>query len=202
MDRQWFGMEILPSQVQSVNPLMIMVLIPVCSYGLYPAISIIFPLNALRKISIGFFITALAFCITAMIESWIDAGQRPHIVWQIVAYLVLTLAEVMVSITCLEFAYTQAPNKMKSFIMAVFMLSISLGNLFTAAVNQFIQNPDGTTKLEGASYYWFFVIVMFATSLVFVIVAKFYREQTHIQSDQTNTEHAFEVVIPTRSEHS
>jgi POT family proton-dependent oligopeptide transporter len=82
------------------------------------------------------------------------------------------------------------------------MLSISLGNLFTAAVNQFIQNPDGTTKLEGASYYWFFVIVMFATSLVFVIVAKFYREQTHIQSDQTNTEHAFEVVIPTRSEHS
>ena len=194
MDRHWLGIEILPSQVQAVNPLMIMVLIPVCSYGLYPAISRFFPLTALRKISIGFFITALAFCITAMIESWIAAGQRPHIVWQVVAYLVLTLAEVMVSITCLEFAYTQAPNKMKSFIMAIFMLSISLGNLFTAAVNYFIQNPDGTTKLEGASYYWFFVIVMFVTSLLFMIVAKYYREQTHIQGGQPNTEHAFEVV--------
>ena len=89
-----------------------------------------------------------------------------------------------------------------SFIMAVFLLSISLGNQFTAAVNYFIQNPDGTTKLEGASYYWFFVIVMFVTSLVFMIVVKFYREQTHIQGGQPNTEPAFEAVLPAEDDHA
>ena len=37
----------------------------------------------------------------------IDAGGTPHISWQIVAYVVITAAEVMVSITALEFSYTK-----------------------------------------------------------------------------------------------
>ena len=48
----------------------------------------------------------------------------------------------MVSITCLEFAYTQSPKTMKSVIMALFLMSVSLGNFFTAGVNSFIQVPD------------------------------------------------------------
>ncbi|MCH8295830.1 hypothetical protein IH992_32530 [Candidatus Poribacteria bacterium] len=73
-------------------------------------------------------------------------GHKPIIVWQLLAYLLLTAAEVMVSITCLEFSYTQAPEKMKSFIMALYLLSISLGNAVTATVNFFIQNEDGTQE--------------------------------------------------------
>jgi POT family proton-dependent oligopeptide transporter len=88
----------------------------------------------------------------------------------------------MVSITALEFAYTQAPKKMKSFVMAVFLLSVTLGNFFTAIVNQFIQNTDGTSKLEGSSYYWFFALAMLGTACVFIPVAKLYREKTYIQN--------------------
>ena len=89
----------------------------------------------------------------------------------------------MVSITCLEFSYTQAPKKMKSFIMAFFMMSIAVGNLFTSAVNFFIQNEDGSSKLAGADYYWFFTSVMFITALLFVLVVKFYREKTYIHDE-------------------
>jgi len=114
-------------------------------------------------------------------------GFKPSVGWLLLAYVILTAAEVMVSITCLEFSYTQSPKKMKSFIMAVFLLSISLGNAFTALVNRFIQNEDGSSKLEGPSYFWFFVIVMFVTAALFVPVARRYKVKTYIQ-DETPAE--------------
>lgn len=112
-------------------------------------------------------------------------GYRPSIVWQLVAYVLMTAAEIMVSITCLEFSYTQAPRKMKSFIMGLFFLSVSLGNLLTSRVNGYIQNVDGSSKLEGASYYWFFTAAMLATAFSFLIIMRFYRGETYIQGDQS-----------------
>ena len=91
----------------------------------------------------------------------------------------------MVSITCLEFSYTQAPKTMKSFIMAFFMLSVSLGNLFTSAVNFFIQNPDGSSKLAGADYFLFFTVLMLATAMLFTLVVRYYRGETYIHDEQT-----------------
>jgi POT family proton-dependent oligopeptide transporter len=96
---------------------------------------------------------------------------------------VLTSAEVMVAITCLEFSYIQAPKTMKSFVMAFFMMSIAAGNLFTSAVNFFIQNEDGSSKLAGAEYYWFFTLLMFLTALLFTPVVGFYKGQTYIHGE-------------------
>lgn len=187
MNRDLLFFKLHPTQVVAANPLMIMLLIPVFSYVIYPAINKVFPLTALRKIGIGLFIAALSFVVPALIETRITAGATPSIVWLILAYLILTSAEVMVSITCLEFSYTQAPKKMKSFIMAVFFLSITLGNIFTAAVNKFIQNEDGTSKLPGASYFWFFVGVMLVTAVVFIPVASRYKVRDYIQ-DEASTQ--------------
>ena len=76
---------------------------------------------------------------------------------------------------------TQAPKKMKSFIMALYLMSVSVGNLFVAAVNAFIQNPDGTSKLTNVEYYLFFSAAMLVTALIFIPVAYFYKEKTYIQ---------------------
>lgn len=108
-------------------------------------------------------------------------GYMPSIGWQFLAYIFLTAAEIMVSVTALEFAYTQAPNKMKSLIQAINLLSISLGNIIAAVVNMVISNPDGTTKLPGASYYWFFAIAMLITAFLFIPVALWYKPRDHIQ---------------------
>ena len=178
------GVELLPAQVQAANPLLVMLLIPVFSYGVYPAIDKVFPLTALRKIAIGLFVAAAAFAIPTLIQLTIDQGGAPSIAWQLLAYVVLTAAEVMVSITCLEFSYTQAPKTMKSFVMAFFMLSISLGNLFTSAVNFIIRNPDGSSALEGADYFLFFTVLMLVTAVLFVVVARYYRGQSYIHAEQ------------------
>jgi proton-dependent oligopeptide transporter, POT family len=187
MNRHWLGHTWLPTQIVAVNPLMILILIPVFSYFVYPAINKVFPLTALRKIGIGLFLAASPYVICALVQHRISAGAAPSIGWMILGYLLLTSAEIMVSITCLDFSYTQAPKKMKSFIMAIFLLSISLGNAFTALVNFVIENPNGTRKLAGASYFWFFVAVMVVTAVLFIPVAARYKEKTYIQ-DEAATE--------------
>lgn len=144
------GQEVLSSQLQAINPILILIYIPIFSYVIYPLLGRCFRLTSLRKVAIGLFLTAAAFGISGYAQLLIDRGQTPHVQWQVWAYVVLTAAEVMVSITCLEFSYTQAPNRMKSLIMALYLLSVSGGNALTSLVNYVIQDPSGESRLPGA----------------------------------------------------
>ena len=184
MDRNWMGHEWLSSQIQAINPLLILLLMPFFSYIGYPVINKVFALTPLRKISLGLFLTVAAFTISSLAQEQIDAGKAPNIVWQLAAYVVITSAEVMVSITGLEFSYTQAPRELKSVVMSMWLLTVSLGNVFTMLVNKFIQNPDGSVKLQGAAYFWFFTMLMFGAAVLFIVVAWLYREKTYIQEEQ------------------
>jgi len=172
-----------PSQAQWLNPALVLLFIPLFNRVIYPAFDGFWPLSPLRKISIGLFLTVPAFLLPAWLEARLDAGETVNIVWQLGCYVLMTAAEILISITALEFSYTQAPRKMKSVVMGAFFASVAAGNLFTAAVNFFIQNPDGTSKLEGASYYLFFAGAMLATAILFVPVAVWYKEQTYIQDE-------------------
>ena len=151
MDREWLGITWLPAQIQMVNPVMILILVPLFSYVIYPAINAVFKLTPTRKIAIGLFLMVPGFGLVALAQSWIDQGLEPSIGWQVLAYAILTASEVMVSITCLEFSYTQAPRRMKSWIMAIFLCSVSIGNLFTMLVASNIQIPDGTPNASSAA---------------------------------------------------
>src|ERR1044071_1120504 len=181
MDRHLFGIEWKAAQIQTVNPIFILIMLPLFSYWIYPAIEKIFRLTLLRKMGIGLFVTGLAFLIVGLIQMRIDAGETPHIHWQILAFVVLTAGEVMVSVTHLEFAYTQAPRKLKSLVMCTYLGAVSLGNVFTALVNFLIKN--GTIKLKGASYFFFFVIVMMVSAVLFMFFARFYKGKTYIQDE-------------------
>ncbi len=176
--------EILPAQPQSVNPLLVMLFIPLFSFGVYPLISKVFPLTPLRKMGIGFVLTAASFAVAALIAQSLQAGDKPHILWQMPAYFLLTAGEVMIYLTGLEFSYTQAPPAMKSFVMSLYLLTVSLGNFFTGIVNKVIQRPDGTSRLEGPNYFWFFSLLMLASTVVFVFVALRYRGKTYLQGDE------------------
>jgi proton-dependent oligopeptide transporter, POT family len=183
MDRHLFGIDWKPSQIQTVNPIFILLMLPLFTYVVYPAIDRIFKLTPLRKIGMGLFVTGLSFLVVAGIQASIDAGHTPHILWQVLAFLVLTAAEVMVSVTFLEFSYTQAPRKLKSLVMCAYLGAISLGNLFTSGVNFVIQRPDGSARLKGVPYFLFFVAVMWLASFLFVVFSRYYRGKTYIQEE-------------------
>lgn len=184
MNRDFLGVHWLPAQVQAVNPLFILMLVPFFSYVVYPAAQRIVPLTARGKIACGLFLTVPAFLIPAWAESQIAAGLAPSIGWQLLAYLLITAAEVLVSITCLEFSYTQAPRTLKSFVMSLYFLSITAGNLLTAAVNAFLQNPDGTSRISETAYYLLFSGLMTAAALVFTVTSRGYRETVILQQEE------------------
>jgi proton-dependent oligopeptide transporter, POT family len=181
LDRHMFGHEWLPEQIQTVNPAFVLMMLPLFSYAVYPLIGKVWKLTPLRKIGIGLFTNALAFAIVALVQNRLDAGQQPHVRWQILAFLVLTMGEVLVSVTHLEFAYTQAPKKLKSLVMCTYLGAVALGNVFTAKVNFYLEKTGHTTI--NADYFWFFVKVMLVTAVLWLVVSPFYRGKTYIQDE-------------------
>jgi POT family proton-dependent oligopeptide transporter len=195
MDLHWMGMDLIAAQVQTANPIFILLFIPLVNYLIYPAINRVFPLTPLRKIGIGLFLTGLSFVVIVWIQGQIDQGLKPSINWQLLAYAILTLGEAMVSITGLEFSYTQAPNSMKSSVMALWLLFIATGELVVGKFNAWDINVDGTKKLTDYQYFTFFTIVMFVAAAIFVVLACFYKGKTYLQSQLTPDEIATEPIL-------
>src|SRR5579885_955623 len=126
-------LQLLPAQIQFVNAVFIILLVPVFQFGIYPLWGRFARVTPLRKINAGLFVIAASYLIVAWIENRIMHGHRVSIWWQILAFLVLPAAEVLISITALEFAYSQAPLAMKSFLMAaMYLFAVAFGNAYTA----------------------------------------------------------------------
>ena len=185
LDRSFAGIEWLPSQVQAINPLLVLAFIPLFSYVVWPLVSRVMPTPPLGRMAAGMFLAAGSFAIVTWTEHLITlseaTGSRPSIGWQIAAYAVITAAEIMVSITCLEFSYTQAPLALKSLVMGLYLLSISAGNLLAAAFNAITTGPDGTPLVAGTTYFLIFTAAMLAAAVGFLPVALFLPTKRYIR---------------------
>ncbi|MFD2257882.1 POT family MFS transporter [Luteolibacter algae] len=146
MDRNFLGFEWLPSQIQSLNSIFVLSFIPLFSLFIYPWVENIWPLSSLRKMGTGFIFMTVAFVLVSLIQVNIDGGGKPNIGWQVLAFALLTISEIMVSIVAMEFAYTQAPRKMKSFIMCFYLAAVALGNFLVAGVNHYIRIPSAAEE--------------------------------------------------------
>ncbi len=172
-----FGHELLPAQMQALNPLLVLLFIPFMNYVAYPLFEKAgVRVTALRRMTVGMLVAALAFVAVAMIQMRIDreGAGKVSLLWQIVPYSIITTAEVLVSVTGLEFAYTQAPKRMKSMIMGLWLLTISLGNVLVSVMAEF-------SKLPLATFFWVFSALMVVAAVLFGMRARNYVEQDFIQ---------------------
>jgi POT family proton-dependent oligopeptide transporter len=180
MDRQFslfgFSFEVMPEQIQAANPALVMMLVPFMGVVLYPGIEKLLRIRMtpLRRMTAGMFLTSLSFVIVALAQQRIDAGERVHVGVQLLAFVVLTAAEVMISVTGLEFAYTQAPRRMKSLLMGFWLLTVSFGNILVALLAHFQDLPR-------VQFFWTFAGLMLGAAVVFGVRAAFYKYQTYTQ---------------------
>jgi POT family proton-dependent oligopeptide transporter len=184
MDLNVLGFTLNPAQLQAINPFFILTLIPLFTLVIYPQVARLMDFTPLRRIGVGFMLTLATIYVSGWIEQQISAGFKPSIGWQVLSYLFITSAEILISITALEFSYTQAPPRLKSLVMSLDLMSVALGNFFTARVNAYIEKVGALANLDGAHYWWFFLKVTAATTILFFVVALFYRGQTYLQDDQ------------------
>ncbi len=162
-------LELDASQIPALNPFMVMILIPLTNKGLYPLMDRMgFKPHPLRRMTVGMFVTALSFVAVALIQHVIDGGATIHVFWQIIPYLIITSAEVMVSITGLEFGYSQAPKRMKSIVMGFWLLTVAFGNVLVSLL-------AGMKSLEPAAFFWVFAGLMGVAALGFGFRAHFYK---------------------------
>lgn len=181
MDRKvhlpWIGLfEVLPEQMPAVNPILVLLLIPTVALGLYPGLERLgIRLRPLGRMTSGMFVAAVAFAVVAWLQMRIDAGGAVHVAWQLVPYGLITLAEVMVSVTGLELAYSQAPLRMKSAVMGLWLLSTALGNLLAGLV-------AALGELTMVQSFWLFTGLMGAAGLLFAVAGHSYEYRDHPQT--------------------
>ena len=171
-----------PAQMQALNPLLVMILIPFNNLALFPLLRAIgIEPTALRRMTTGIALTALAWVVIGAIQVHMDGGTPTSMAWQILPYAIMTLGEVLVSATGLEFAYSQAPKAMKGIIMAFWSLAVTVGSLWVLIVNASVKNDAVIGWIKGtgvgviAAQMMFFAAFAFVAALLFGWYARSYR---------------------------
>lgn len=178
-----------PSQMQALNPLFVMLLIPLNNLVLFPALRKIgFEVTALRRMTMGIAFAAASWVVIGWLQLSLDDGAKVNIAWQVLPYVLLTLGEVLVSATGLEFAYSQAPQSMKGALMSFWLLSVTIGNLWVLVANAAVKN-DAVTGLIASTGFgvtafqmFFFAAFAFVAAAIFGLVARGYAVKDHYRA--------------------
>ncbi|WP_028916966.1 oligopeptide:H+ symporter [Pseudoxanthomonas sp. J35] len=175
---EWF----VSSQMQALNPALVMILIPFNNLVLYPALRRFgWEPTALRRMTAGIAFSGLSWIVIGGIQVVMDGGEPMSIVWQVLPYALLTFGEVLVSATGLEFAYSQAPAAMKGVVMSFWNLTTTIGNLWVLLANAAVRNDTVTGSIAGtglsttAFQMFFFAAFALVAALVFGLYARSYR---------------------------
>jgi len=175
--------------MQALNPLLVMLIIPLNNAVVFPLLRRIgIEPTALRRIGFGIALSGLAWIGAGAIQLHIDSGATTSLAWQALPYVLLTLGEVLVSATALEFAYSQASLSMKGVIMAFWYLSVTFGNLWVLLTNAAVRNDTvisriGSTGLsENAFLMFFFAAFAFVAAAVFASYARVYPLQDNYRT--------------------
>jgi len=100
------------------------------------------------------------------------------ILWQVPQYFVISVAEILFSITGYEFAYSQAPNSMKSVVFALYILTDAVGNVIILIIS--------SVSTAGFDMAWIFLIyacLMFVVFVIFIFIAIKYKYTRYVQGD-------------------
>ncbi len=167
-----FGHSVTPEQMQSFNPVFVLTLIPLLTLTVYPLLGKL--LTPLRRMGAGMFIAAISYVIVAQIQVSIEAGETPTLAWQILPYLIITIAEILISATGLEFAYTQAPKFMKSTLTSFWLVAIALGQLLIVLITKLLGESGGSGAVTSERFF-LYAGMMAVNAVLFTTVAGFYK---------------------------
>jgi len=170
-------------QMQSMNPAFVMILVPLMLW-IYPRFEKLsgIRVSPLRRMGTGMVLASLSYVIVGFLQTRVDAGMQMSVLWQTLPYLILTAAEVLISTTGLEFAFTQAAVEMKSTIMSFWLLTVAFGNLLVPIITKIqahlISNAGGagSAAVNTATFY-LYAGLTFGVAIIFIVIATFYKER-------------------------
>jgi POT family proton-dependent oligopeptide transporter len=173
----FLGDRLAPDQLQSLNPLFIVVLLPFISVGLWRLLARAgLTMRPTDKMLIGFLLTAAGMAVMAIAGVVAAQGQKVSIWWQVGTYFLITVAELCISPVGLELAFTAAPKSMKGFITGCFLLTVFLGDVLNSVVTRLY------TPMGPAAYFGAMTVLLIVVTLVFVFVARRFNRMVEAQT--------------------
>ena len=171
--------------MQSAGAVLVMIWVPILTLGVYPWLERrgILP-TPLRRMSAGMVLGAVAFVICGILQAQMDHSANLSVAWQLVPYIVLEAGEVMLSATALEFAFSQAPERMKSIIMSFWLMTIAGGHFLVAV---FTNLNSRFVHAHGAAEFYFYSGLMLVVAGIFILIAS--RYQTAPVAEQAAVAH-------------
>jgi dipeptide/tripeptide permease len=163
-----------PEQMNMINPLLIMILIPLFDQVIYPFLQHKCHLSIapLRLMSWGMFLTAMAFVCSGLVETAMFYYDTVHVFWQLPQILLLATGEIFLSVTSLEFTYAQSPVRMKAFVTALYLSTTGIGDLFAGVLYSTI-----FSNMTRGTVMYICSIMMLANLRVFMWVANWYERR-------------------------
>lgn len=153
----------LPNDIfQAIDSIALIVFIPIFESFLYPFIRRFTPFKPITKIFWGFTFGAFAMTWACVLQHFVysappcynhplscNGPNEVHVAWQVPAYVLIAFSEIFASITGLEYAYSKAPDSMKSFIMSIFLVTNAFGSAIGCALSPVSKDPDYTWLFGG-----------------------------------------------------
>ncbi|MFI3244425.1 MAG: MFS transporter [Akkermansia sp.] len=167
-------------EMQSFNPLLVMLLIPSMTLFFYPYIGKWS--TPLRRMGLGIVLAGISYMSVAYLQRVLDGGTELSILWQGIPYILLTVSEILVSTTGLEYAYVAAGKRLKSTVISFWYLASTAGNLLIVVLSSLVSDPASVSTFL---LYGFMSIIV---GLIFIYVTtrpKFQAEE--IPEDELET---------------
>lgn len=92
--------------------------------------------------------------------------------WQVIPYLLITVAEICISVVGLELAFSAAPASMKSFVTACWLLAVFFGNILNAQITPLYNNSIFGYGLTPGRYFLMFALLMIPVTLAFLLIGR------------------------------
>ena len=112
----------------------------------------------------GVYSLVVAGAGAGLLQLTLTSPNTVHMVWMVPQILLITLGDIMFAIPSSEFAYSQAPASMKSVVLALWMLTIALGNVIVILV------AEVATFEDRAVEFFMFASLMLLNVALFIIL--------------------------------
>jgi POT family proton-dependent oligopeptide transporter len=169
------------AQIQFISPILVLIMVPLFTNIIYPFLEGFTNVTNIRKMAAGFFFTAVAFAVIAIIQMSIDNGSKVSILWQFLGFFFITIAEILIIITCNEITYLHVSPSVKTLFSSFQLLSIGAGSFLTSIINFVIQDAHGGLIISHANYFWLFTVLILVVAIIFLFYMKRFKPRIYIQ---------------------
>ena len=166
LDLHLFGYKLEPDMIQGFNPVLIILMLPPVTLFWHFLSKRGLEMRATDKMLVGFLLTTLCMAVMSAAGFLSTPSHRVSVLWEIVAYLIITVAEICISVVGLELAFTAAPKQLKSFVTACWLLTVFFGNMLNAQITQLYG------KIPPGKYFGMLTLMMIPVTIAFTVIAQ------------------------------